>query len=154
MSDEIREVNWLGEVGVRPASNASHRRLPVRPGRKHDDRNMAGRDIELKSLRYLEPTQAGQHDIEQNQVGRIGVDVRERLDPIGRHCDSVTAVLQTNAQQFGDVGIVFDDQNMRHVIAPHPYNAPLRVVLAAVRGSCVTPAPLKVPDTLMYDDDP
>ena len=42
----------------------------------------------------------------------MGVRARDRLVAIARPDGGVTAALQPNAEQLGDVGIVVDDQNM------------------------------------------
>jgi DNA phosphorothioation-dependent restriction protein DptG len=41
---------------------------------------------------------------------------------------------QTNVQQFGAMGIVFDDQNMRHVIPPYPCHEKMSQASASGRA--------------------
>src|SRR4029078_10009870 len=65
--------------------------------------------------RDLVAVELGQHDVEQNQVGRLGPPQAESLRAIGRDNDAVTLLLERVLQESLYVRVVIDDEDLgRH----------------------------------------
>jgi hypothetical protein len=65
--------------------------------------------------RDLVPVELGQHDVEQDQVGRLGAPQPEPFGAIPRDDDVVPLLLERVLQESLDVWIVIDDEDLcRH----------------------------------------
>ena len=65
--------------------------------------------------RHLEPVDAGQHQVEQDQIGGDGFDRLERRFAVTEPRDLVAGVRQLELDEAADGRIVLDDQDLRAV---------------------------------------
>src|SRR5829696_7114533 len=70
--------------------------------------------VGVEAAAYLYAAQAGQHEIEHHQVG-LGLLVEpKRLVAVASRNHSVTITPQVEAHDLSDIGLVVDDQDLRH----------------------------------------
>src|SRR5205814_3632006 len=62
--------------------------------------------------------QAGQHQVQDDQVGATGTRPRQALAAILDDLHPVAFDLEVVTQAIREIGIVFDDENPRHAVAP------------------------------------
>ena len=111
---QLRRFKRLGQVIRRPEFEGTQLVGSGVPGRQHDDRNQFGRRRFLELPQHLEPVDARQPEIEQDQVEGLLPDHRQRLGSIpGVGKLQVIAVQQTR-QQLRQARIVFHQQDLRH----------------------------------------
>ena len=110
-----RELGRLGQVVVGAGGEAVQHVLGTAAGGQHQDRH---EDVALAQLADDgEPVLAGQHDVEHDQV-----EVRRRIEKalegaiaVVEHLGIEAFGLEVEAQPFGQVVLVFDDQDaLRH----------------------------------------
>ena len=109
------------------------------PHRQHDDGH--GRPAP-EAADHVEPVDAGQAEVEQDDVGVAGGRQVEGLLPAGRLVDVVAAGLQVHGEGPPDLGLVVDDQHPAlagHGAAPDP--RPLPVTAGASEMVTVRPPP-------------
>ena len=106
----------LDQVVVGAGAQAADLLLDLALGRQHDDRDVAGRAFLGPDLRRdLVPVELGQHDVEQDQVGRLGAPQPEALGAVRRDDDLVAFLLQRVLEQALDIRVVIDDEDLgRH----------------------------------------
>ena len=106
----------LDEVVVGAGAQAADLLLDLALGGEHDDRDVAGAALLGPDLgRDLVAVELGQHDVEQDQVGRLGAPQAESLRAIGRDDDVVALLLERVLQESLDVRVVIDDEDLgRH----------------------------------------
>ena len=78
------------------------------PHREHDDGH--GRPAP-EAADHVEPVDAGEAEVEEDDVGVAGRGQVERLLPAGRLVDVVAACLQVHGEGPPDLGLVVDDQH-------------------------------------------
>ena len=59
----------------------------------------------------LQPRHPRQHQIEHHQIGHAALDALERLRTVGRLLDDETLLGEVVADQFANIGVVFNDQH-------------------------------------------
>ena len=65
---------------------------------------------------HLEPVEGpGEPDVHQGQVGPDLLDQRDPLLTVHGHVDLVTRVHEDRAEQPGDIRVVLDDHDQRHL---------------------------------------
>ncbi len=113
---QLRRVERLDEVVVGARAQAADLLLDLPLGGEHDDRNVAGGALLGPDLgRDLVAVELGQHDVEQDQVGRLGSPQAESLRAIGRDDDVVAFLLERVLQEPLYVRVVVDDEDLgRH----------------------------------------
>ena len=106
----------LDQVVVGAGAQAADLLLDLALGGEHDDRDVAGRALLGPDLRRdLVAVELGQHDVEEDQVGRLGAPQAESLGAVRRDDDLVALLLQRVLQQSLDVRVVVDDEDLgRH----------------------------------------
>jgi len=81
---------------------------------QHDDRYIVGR---MDAPGHLQPVEAGQHQVEDHQVGRAVACGGQGGGAVAGQLDRVALEHQAAPQIVGDLGLIFDDQDtMRHGI--------------------------------------
>ena len=106
----------LDQVVVGAGPQATDLLLDLALRGEHDDRDVAGRPFLGPDLRRdLVAVELGQHDVEQDQVGRLGAPQAEALGTVRRDDDLVAFLLQRVLEQALNVRVVVDDENLgRH----------------------------------------
>jgi hypothetical protein len=77
--------------------------------RQHDDRCAVG--LESQTPADLQPVEAGQHDVEDHEVGAAARVLVERGDPVGGQRYPVSGAFQIAPHHVADRRIVVDDQH-------------------------------------------
>ena len=96
---QLAALEGLDEVVVGAAVEAVDPVLGLGPRGQHQDRHVA---VGAQAAADLDPVEAGQAEIEHDQVGdEAGGDV-ERVDAVGRGAHLVALVAQRAAQDVGD----------------------------------------------------
>jgi hypothetical protein len=117
-------VDRLGEEIVGAGLEAAHAVLGLGQGRHHDDGNVHGPRIRLQALADLEAVHAGHHDVQQDDVGRIGGDrVKRSRAAVGRH-DVEVLGRKLGFQQPDVRRDIVDNQDARR----HPITNPRRLL--------------------------
>ena len=113
---QLRRVERLDEVVVGSGAQAADLLLDLPLGGEHDDRDVAGAALLGPDLgRDLVAVELGQHDVEKDQVGRLGTPQAESLRAIGRDDDVVALLLERVLQESLYVRVVIDDEDLcRH----------------------------------------
>jgi hypothetical protein len=82
--------------------------VAVGPGRHHDDGDVAGL---AQGPADLEPVHAGEHEVDQGDIGRLVGEDPQRLLAAGRLLDLVALVLQRHAHGRPDASVVLQHQD-------------------------------------------
>jgi hypothetical protein len=106
-------VERLDEVVVRAGAQAPDLLLDLALGREHDDRDVAGAALLGPDLRrHLVAVELGQHDVEEDQVGRLGAPQPEAFGAVPGDDDLVALLLERVLQESLDVRVVVDDEDL------------------------------------------
>lgn len=101
----------LGDVVVGAGLEAGHLVLLLAAGGEHDERDAAGALLAAQALGELDARHAGQHPVEQDQVGQgVADDALARLGVTGTQ-HVVTGPRQVGGDEFLDGGLVFDEED-------------------------------------------
>ena len=79
--------------------------------RDHDHRDVAESLVVLEALEHLDAVEAGHLDVEQDQVGRLGLERRERVEAVLELDRAVPVVLEMLGEQSAIQRIVIDDRD-------------------------------------------
>ena len=126
----------LDQVVVGAGAQAADLLLDLALGGEHDDRDVAGGALLGPDLgRDLVAVELGQHDVEQDQVGRLGAPQAEPLRAVGRDDDVVALLLEGVLQESLDVRVVVDDEDLgRHQSSTEHAGSGGRCWMAAPAG--------------------
>ncbi len=95
----------------------------------------------VEELEAVEPA-ALQPDVEKHEIGAPRPDLRERIVTFARGACDKALVLQDSGDQFADVGLVVDDQNIEcHDLVPCQLNASPPLFFVPARSQ---PAPPQI----------
>ncbi len=118
---QLLRVERLGQVIVRADLQPDDLVGDLVAGGQHDDRHLA---LLPDLLAQGEPVGAGQHDVEDHQVGLDLAEASHRLRPIPHSLHVVPLAGEVQASQLEDVRLVIDDQDLeaqcRHTINTSP----------------------------------
>ena len=103
----------LRDVVVGAGLEAGQLVLLFRAGRQHDDRDLLRPAVGPEAARELDAGDAGQHPVEQDEIGECGLDDVHGLFGVVRLEQVVACLLQVVGDQFLNRRFVFDDQNRR-----------------------------------------
>ena len=78
---------------------------------EHDDRQVARALLAAQTARKLDPRHAGQHPVEQHDVGKRFAHQPDRLLGIVGAQDAMARMLKIGGNQFLNCGLVFDDED-------------------------------------------
>src|ERR1700688_1615590 len=81
-------------------------------GGDHDDRQPAGERIALEHPRQLEAVDAGQHQVEQDEVRVVAADGVDAGVAAARGLDVEALLLEVVLQDLGDVRLILDHQDL------------------------------------------
>ena len=109
--DDLVEAERLGDVVV--AAGVEARDLVfglVLRGEEEDRRGVAGA---AEALGDAEPVHVGEHHVEDDQVGLLLEDGRDRLGAVGHGLHLETRESEARDEQVADVRLVVDDEDAR-----------------------------------------
>ncbi|KAG1257630.1 hypothetical protein G6F65_015840 [Rhizopus arrhizus] len=101
----------LGDVVVGAGLQAVHLVLLGTLGGQHDDRDGAGALVVAQLARHGQAGRAGQHPIQQDQIGEFGADQGLGLVGVEGAQHFVPRERQVDGDQFLDCGFVFDNED-------------------------------------------
>src|SRR4029077_18376576 len=78
---------------------------------EHDDRYARGGGVALEQAGELEAVDAGEHQVEQDEVRRLAAEGLEAAVTAQRDLHREPLFFQVVLQHLGDVGLVLDEQN-------------------------------------------
>ncbi len=115
--DELLGVEGLDDVvvgtGLEPLDDIRR----VAPGGEHDDRH-AGLIADARA--HLDAVHAGQHEVEQHQIGLGRVDGVDGRGTVRAEGGLETLRAQHDADHLGERDVIVDDQDSRVHIPSHP----------------------------------
>ena len=106
--DEFLLLERLHHVVVGAGLQAEHHVDGVGLGGQHDDRH-AG--VGAQHAAHVDAVHAGQHQVEQHQIGPQFADRGQRLGAVTDHRGVETLAPQDDGEHLGERRIVVDDQN-------------------------------------------
>jgi hypothetical protein len=113
---QLAERKGLHDVVGGTEVESTHAILHLASRRQHDDRDPG---IDLANLReHLEAVEAGQHDVEDDQVRGAGEEGAHGGRSVGGEFDYVPLRLQPLFDERGDQRFVFDQQNQHADMLP------------------------------------
>ncbi|MNY33283.1 hypothetical protein D3C86_1675530 [compost metagenome] len=86
--------------------------MAVVAGGEHQDRQR--RRIGAQQAADLQTIEAGQHQVEDHQVRRIEPRPLAHMIATTDHADGVAVALKIAGDQFGEGGVVFDQEDVGH----------------------------------------
>ena len=111
--DDLARAERLGDVVVGAELEADDAVELLALRGQHDERQAGGRGVALEQARELEAVEARQHQIEDDEVGETAANRLESAVAPAFDRHSEAGALEVELQHFGDVRLVFDDQNAR-----------------------------------------
>jgi hypothetical protein len=106
---QLTDAEGFGQVVVGAELQAEHAVELGGLGRRHQDRHVARPGAQ--ALADLQAVQAGQHQVEDHQVVGLRLSLRQASGAVEGEADLATQVGQVQADQLGDVAVVFDDED-------------------------------------------
>ncbi len=83
-------------------------------GGQHDDGQRARLGRPAEGAADLQAVDAGQHEVEDDEVRHAGADEGEGLAAVAERVGDVAGPRQVALEQFGDVAVVFDNEDVAH----------------------------------------
>ena len=110
---QLGRVERLDEVVVRAGAQPPDLLLHLALGREHDDRDVRRAALFAADLgRDLVAVELGQHDVEQDEIGRLGAPQAEALGAVPGDDDVVALLLERVLQEALDIRVVIDDEDL------------------------------------------
>ena len=116
------------------------------PGREHDDRDARRARVTAQRAAYLQAVEAGEHQVEQQQVGQRAAHRRQDFRAGVKHVHGKAGAPEAVAEQVRDVVVVLDDQQTLGRGSRRTGHGPAAVYVAvcAASGGCRFYRPLRV----------
>jgi hypothetical protein len=112
-SDHLSRRKRLGDVVVGSKLEAYQAIHLVSPSGDEDDRDA----FRLKPACQLETVNAGQHHVEQGEIGGCRGKLLERSGPVEGSESDEAGRFEVLGQHVHDLLVVVDDQNCRHAVS-------------------------------------
>ena len=112
--EQFARAEWLGHIIVRAQFQAEHAVDLRRFCSEHDDANAGGGRVATQNFANFNTVHFRQHQIENNQIGRVSPGLFQRFRAVRRRHDFVTRALEIELNQFNSVGFVIYHQNLCH----------------------------------------
>lgn len=109
--DEFLGAEGFCEVIIDPGFQAANTIVDLAFGGQHQDRNGVGPDVALHFLQDGKAVHAGEHEVEDNEIGLFLEDFLKALPPVVRHINGIAYPLKVKANQRSDIDFIFDDQD-------------------------------------------
>src|SRR3989440_1306140 len=110
--EQLEHTERLGDVVVRAQPEAAHFVRFLAPRREDEDGH--GAAGLAQRAQHAEPVHAGQHEVEDDQVGPAVARARQSLGAVVGHLDLIAFDLQVVAQPVGEIWVVFHHQDSHH----------------------------------------
>lgn len=107
-------LHRLHDVVVRSRFEADHDVRVVAPGGRHDDRHLV---LGADPATHLQTAQAGQHEIEHDDVRSEGPQPGQPVLAGPHRGDVVSLAAQREQDALPDCAVVFDEQNAWHELS-------------------------------------
>jgi hypothetical protein len=146
---EFQHREGLGQVVVGAQLQAKDAVHLARPCADDDDRRVARHGAGAAA--DLEAVHAGQHQVEHQRVPMAALQFAQARVAVRGVFDHIAFVAQVHAQQFGDVGVVLDDQHAFGSV--HGTDCPANRLLELSRliELCVMNRPWGAPKNRLHD---
>jgi hypothetical protein len=108
--DDFVRAEWLGDVVIGSQLEPDDAVGFLGAGGEHDDRHGRGGRIGAQRAADFQPVEAGQHQVQQDQIGRSPPRFREHLGAGRQRLHREAGAAQAVRQQHRDVGVVLDHQ--------------------------------------------
>ncbi len=108
---QLANTERLGEIIVRAAFQPEHLVAFFAAGGEHQDRHILVRALAAHRAADRNAVDTRQHQVEDDQIKRLGGGAHQRLLPVGNRLDLETFEAEVELDQLADVGFVFDDQD-------------------------------------------
>ena len=111
--DELAQVERLRDVvvGTELEPHDAIDRLLARG--QHDDGQARRSLVPLQPPADLDAVHVREHEVEENQIERLGRDLLQRLHAVLREHDPISRSLERAVEQAPQIGLVLDDQDPR-----------------------------------------
>jgi hypothetical protein len=109
---QLAGLERLGDVVVGAHAEAEHHVALLAPGGDHDDRDAAGDGVHLERAAHVEAVEAGEQEVEDDQVGALAAHALEAALAVGRRGHREALAGQVVLDRFQDVRFVFDDDDL------------------------------------------
>jgi hypothetical protein len=106
-----RVVDGLGHVVVGAGAERADDVVARVVRRAHDDGQQRGVARLAHLLQHLDAAHAGHHDVEQDQLARVRLEPRERLEPVLRHVHRETGALEAAREHVTIVFVIVYHQD-------------------------------------------
>src|SRR3954470_13546866 len=107
--EQLLALERLDEVVVRADVQALHTRIERVARGQHEDRRVVV--VFAQPPGDVDAVEAGQPEVEHDQIGQEGMDVLERLDAVAGELDLIALQAQRALQHLRDVLVVLDDEH-------------------------------------------
>src|SRR5207244_8077650 len=111
-----QHADRLGRVSL--ASEAEPSDLAGRRARSRESEDRHAATLVAQRAKHAVPVHAGEHQVENDEIGPAASRAREALRPVLHDIDVVAFYLEVVAQPVGEVGIVLDDEDPLHAVTP------------------------------------
>jgi hypothetical protein len=85
---------------------------------EHDDRRRRRARILADGLAHEQTVHAGQHEVEQDQIGRLRRQPRHHLRSRRHDIRRMSGAFEVVRDQLGDIRVILDDEDARHLRTP------------------------------------
>jgi len=109
--NELANAERLGEIVIRAALEPEHLVAFFAPRRQHQDRHILVRSFAPDRATNRNAIDTRQHQIEDDQIERIGVRAHERVLAVTDSFDLQAFEAEVELDQLADMRFVFDDEN-------------------------------------------
>jgi hypothetical protein len=114
--EQFGRMERFDQVVVGTGTQATDLLLDLALGGEHDDRDVAGAPLLCPDLRrHLVAVELGEHDVEEDEIGRLGAPQAESFRAVRRDDDVVALLLEGVLQEPLHIRVVVDDEDLgRH----------------------------------------
>ena len=106
--EQLLDLKGLDDIVIRAHLEAGDLVLGLALGREHDDRDLA---VFADGLADLPAIHDGQHDIEHDEIGVLGLRQMQARSPVVRDEHLEAVLLQIQPQELGNIDIVLNDDD-------------------------------------------
>ena len=110
-SNQLARAEWLGDVVVRADAETDDHVCLVPLGGHHDDRDVA---LGADPVADLQAVDAGQHQVEEDELGTGGRKPAQRLVTVACYLDGEPVLPQVALDDLAHDGLVVDEEDGLH----------------------------------------
>ena len=109
--DELLGAEGLCQIIIDARFQAADSVVDLTLGGQHQDRNLIGPGVSLHFLQDGKAVHAGEHEVEDNEIGLFLEDFLKALPSVVHHINGVAYPLKVEGNQRSDIDFIFDDQD-------------------------------------------